>query len=431
MKVAIIGYEIDGKAALHYFEDMGATVTVCDMDAEKQIPAGVQKQLGDAYLNNLDRFDVIVRSSGIHPSVILKDNPTVAHKITTGTNEFLRVCPTKNVIGITGTKGKGTTSTLTAKMLEAAGNKVFLAGNIGRSPLDLVGDIQPEDWVVLELSSYQLFDVRYSPRIGVCLMVEHLTWHADYTDYKKAKSNLFRHQTAGDTAIYFADNDISHQIASTSKGKKIPFYASPGAYVEDGAIMVDDTVLCRTEELQLLGEHNWQNACAAATVVWQIMQAPDAIHQVLTSFTGLPHRLEFVRELDEIKYFNDSFASAPPAAEAALSAIPGMKVMIVGGFDRHLPLDNLVVTIKERAADIRKILLIGASAERMAEELKRADYTNFTLSTAATMADVVAEATALAHSGDSVVLSPGFPSFDMFKNFEDRGLQFKKEVNLL
>jgi UDP-N-acetylmuramoylalanine--D-glutamate ligase len=433
MKVAIIGYEIDGRAAQHYFEDMGAEVTICDIEDHKHIPAGVEAQLGKDYLRDLGRFDVIVRSSGIHPSVLLKDNPGIEKRITTGISEFLRVCPTKNVIGITGTKGKGTTSSLTAKMLEAAGHKVFLGGNIGTSPLDFVRDITADDWVILELSSYQLFDIRYSPRLAVCLMVEpeHLTWHADYTDYKRAKSNLFRHQTAHDTAIYFADNEISHQIASTSKGKKIPYFAAPGAYVEEGAIVIDDTILCPVEELQLLGKHNWQNACAAATIVWQIIQAPDAIHQVLTTFTGLPHRLEFVRDLEGIRYFNDSFASAPPAAEAALQAVTGPKVVILGGYDRHLPLDKLVVTIKSHADDIRGLLLIGASAERLADEFKRADYTNFTLSTAKTMADIVLEANALAHSGDSVILSPGFPSFDMFKNFEDRGLQFKKEVNLL
>lgn len=433
MKVAIIGYGIDGKSAVHYWQDLGAEVTICGRSPIADPPANVQVQLGQNYLENLGRFDVIVRSSGIPSELILKNNPGVEGRITTVVNEFVRACPTKNIIGITGTKGKGTTATLTTHMLEAAGYKVFLGGNIGVSPFDFMDEISAEDWVVLELSSYQLSDFTGHVPLAACLMMqeEHIPWHGTVEKYVAAKANLFKHQTSADTAIYFADNQLSHDIASNSSGKKIPYFANPGAYVEDGAIMIDGTAICRTDELQLLGKHNWQNACAAATIIWQVAQTPDAIHKVLTTFTGLPHRLEAVRERNNVTYYNDSFASAPPATEAAISAIPGSKVLIIGGYDRHLAIDKLVVTIKEHADDIRSLLLIGESAQRVAEELSRADYTNFKISPATTMEQVVIEAEALAQSGDSVVLSPGFPSFDMFQNFEDRGLQFKKEVNLL
>lgn len=433
MKVAIIGYGVEGKSALPYWQKVGAEITVCDQNARVQVPPGVQTQLGETHLHDLARFDVIMRSAGIHPNVLLKDNPGVENKITTVINEFLRVCPTKNTIGVTGTKGKGTTSTLIAKMLEAAGKKVFLGGNIGISPLDFLDKITPESWVVLELSSYQLLDITHSTHIAICLMMsaEHLNWHGDMDDYIGAKMQLFAHQTPHDVAMYYAENQLSHRIASASPGNKIAYYDEPGAYVYEGKIMIDQTVLCQTTELKLLGKHNWQNACAAATAAWQVVQAPAAIRAVLIGFSGLPHRLELVRELDGIRYYNDSYASAPPAAEAALQAIPGKKVIVLGGFDRMLPLDPLVATLKKYEKEVRMAILIGASSQRLSTELQAADFKPMHRSPAKNMAEIVAEAQGFAKKGDAVILSPGFTSFDMFQNFEQRGLQFKEIVHSL
>ncbi len=433
MKVAVIGYEIEGRSAAEYWRRLGDEVTVCDQDPDKSIPEGLPSRVGPAYLKNLDNFDLIVRSSGVNPKTILAENPAVNDKITTVINEFLRVCPTKNIIGITGTKGKGTTSTLTAKMLEAAGHKTFLGGNIGTSPLDFLPQLSAKSWVVLELSSYQLEDIRYSPALAVCLMVEpdHLNWHGTLDTYTAAKANLFRHQKPQDTAIYFANNQTSHAIASTSPGKKIPYFARPGAYVADNAIVIDGTEICKTDELQLLGQHNWQNACAAATILWQVTHSVAPIRNVLTTFSGLPHRLEFVRELDGVRYYNDSFASVPSASQAAIEAVSGPKVLILGGYDRQLPLEPLVKTIKKHQGDLRTILLIGQSTTRLAAALKAVGVTGFRLSPARTMTEIIQEARGQAKNGDSVVLSPGFPSFDMFKNFEDRGLQFNREVHKL
>ncbi|HSW98333.1 MAG TPA: UDP-N-acetylmuramoyl-L-alanine--D-glutamate ligase [Candidatus Saccharimonadales bacterium] len=433
MKVAIVGYGIEGKSALPYWQKRGAEVTVCDRNTAVQVPAGVETQLGDGYLHGLGRFDVIMRTAGMHPKVIMAENPGVEAKITTTVDEFLRTSPTKNIIGVTGTKGKGTTCMLTTKMLEAAGKKVFLGGNFGTSPFEFYDQLDANSWVVLELSSFMLYDIKHSPHIGVCLMVqpEHLDWHGNYEDYSRSKANLFRWQSGDDVAIYYADSQASHQIASASPGRKIAFYDEPGAYVHEGSIMVDQTVLCKVSELQLLGKHNWQNVCAAATAVWQVVQAPDAIRQVLTTFSGLPNRLEFVREVDGARYYNDSFASDPYATEAAIAAIPGSKVVVVGGYERMLPLEQFAQTVADNAKDIRTMVLIGASARRVASALQKAGFDKFKLSPAKTMADIVAEAHAHAHHGDAVLLSPGFASFDMFKNFEDRGLQFKEAVHAL
>ncbi|HTH72276.1 MAG TPA: UDP-N-acetylmuramoyl-L-alanine--D-glutamate ligase, partial [Candidatus Pristimantibacillus sp.] len=305
-----------------------------------------------------------------------------------------------------------------------------LGGNYGIPAFSFLPQLTEESWVVLELSSYMLYDIKHSPHIGVVLMVqpEHLDWHGDTLDYFTAKSHLFEYQNENDIAIYYADNLESHKIASKSPGRKIAYYAEPGAYVKDGKIMIDETALCRTDELKLLGKHNWQNVCAAVTAFWQITQAPDAIREVLTTFTGLPHRLELVRELDGVRFYNDSFGSDPFATMAALDAVPGHKVMIIGGYERMIPLEPLAEHIAQ-SKDIRSLLLIGQSAARVAESLQKTGFSNFRVSTAKAMDEVVAEARELAQKGDALVLSPGFASFDMFKNFEDRGMQFKQAVH--
>lgn len=433
MRIAILGFGIEGRSAYAYWSKLGADITICDQDPDLAVPHGVGTSLGEHYLHDLGQYDVICRTASINPQTILQASPGVADKITTVINEFLRVCPRRNTIGVTGTKGKGTTSTLIARMLEAAGKEVFLGGNIGRSPLDFLPDMSPDSWVVLELSSYQLSDIRYSPHIAVGLMIspEHLTWHLDLNDYLAAKTNLFRWQTPDDIAIYYADNEDSHRLASVSPGAKLAYYAPPGAYITDDAVVIDNTHLCKTSELRLLGRHNWQNVCAAVTATWQITQDAEAIRSVLTTFSGLPHRLEFVREVGGVLFYNDSFASAPPAAAAAIEAVPGSKVLIIGGHDRLLPLDDLAHTVKQNETDIKHVVLVGASAQRVSEALAAAGYTRYFISPALTMQEAIADAQRLAEAGDAIILSPGFPSFDMFKNFEDRGNQFKQAVQAL
>lgn len=436
MKVALVGFELEGRAALIYWQKQGAEITICDQNTAKasEIPAGVASQLGEGYLQGLDRFDIIWRTAGINPNTILKGNPGVADRITTTINEFMRVCPTRHVIGVTGTKGKGTTSTLIARMLAAANEQVYLGGNIGISPFDFLPQLTENSWVVLELSSFQLADLRHSPSIALCLMVvpEHLNWHDDMDDYILAKAQLFQHQSPADLAIYYADNEISQQIAGYSPALKMPYYAEPGAHVENNAtIVIAGQQIVQTSELKLIGRHNWQNVCAAVTVVWQITQNVMALRSVLTTFTGLEHRLERVRELDGITFYNDSFAATPDATMAALEAIPEPKVAIVGGFDRGLPLNRLAKCIADHAGDIRKLIIIGTSGRRLAGELELAGFSNYIIEAAKATPIIVGTARSYAQAGDAVILSPGFASFDMFKNFEDRGQQYKQAVRAL
>lgn len=430
MKVAIVGFDREGRASYEYYSRLNADITVCDIKTDISVPSGTSSQLGDTYLDNLDRFDVIVRTPGLNAEKILEHNPSVAKKITTGTNLFFENSPTKNIIGITGTKGKGTTSTLTAEILRESGKTVHLGGNIGIPALGLLASIESDDWVVLELSSYQLSDLKYSPHIAACLMIanDHLIWHGDFDEYTEAKSNLFKHQTKNDIAIYYGMNEHSRSIAGESQGTLLPYFEAPGAEIEDGMVRIHGKNICKIEEIKLIGEHNLQNVCAAVTVAWQIAQDTDAIAKALLGFAGLPHRLERVATINDITFYNDSFASNPDAAIAALKAISGSKVLLIGGYDRKLPVGELLAEVKEHQVngDVKTAVFYGASSDRLvecAEELK-IDY----LASDKDFKNTVMQAVNLAEAGDAILLSPGFASFDMFKDFEDRGEQFKRIV---
>jgi len=434
MKIAIVGFNVEGRATYDYFaaqttdENRGEhKITICDQSSNTQVPEGVDTILGEQYLNHLSRFDLVIRTAGLPPNKLLESNPDIIGKISSHINEFLKASPTKNIIGVTGTKGKGTTSTLIAKMLEAAGKKVFLGGNIGVPPLTFLPELDEDSWVVLELSSFQLMDLRSSPHIAVCLMVvpEHLNWHSDMEDYVNAKSQLFRRQTSDDIAIYYAGSETSKRIASTSKGWKQPYMAFPGGTVKDDEVVIDNQVVCKTSELKLLGEHNWQNACAAVTTVWKVIQDIEAMRSVLISFSGLEHRLELVRELDGVRYYDDSFGTTPETAMVAVQAFSEPKVLILGGSDKGAEYDQLAQVVASN--NVRSVLLIGDQASRLQTALEQAGFTNF-VAGGDTMPEIVAKARSIAQNGDVVLLSTGCASFGMFVNYKDRGDKFKAVV---
>lgn len=443
MKIALLGFAGEGRAAYDYWNTPDNDITICDQNTELEVPAGMKSQLGDGYLNDLNRFDVLVRTPALHPGDIVKANPEsshILHKVTSVTNEFFRVSPTKNIIGVTGTKGKGTTTTLITKMLEAAGKRVHLGGNIGLPLLELLKkDVQPDDWVVMELSSFQLIDLKLAPHIGVCLMVvpEHLDWHEDHDEYIATKQQLFMNQTQEDIAVYFADSENSEMIADASVGRQIPYFKEPGALVKDGAISIDGQIICRTDELKLLGAHNWQNVCAAVTAVWQVTQNVEALRSVVTTFAGLEHRLEFIREVGGVKYYDDSFGTTPETAIVAIEAFSQPKVLILGGSDKGATFDALAKTIA--TSKVRQVVLIGNTAHPTYKSATPA--IEAALRTAGVMAitslvkpgltsmkDIVQAAHDAAESGDVVLLSAGSASFDLFHNYKDRGEQFKTAV---
>ncbi len=432
MKIAILGFGLEGRAAYDYWRE-GNDITICDLDESIEIPAGAAAWLGSDYLRDLDAFDLIVRSPFIHPQQIADANGSnILDKVTSNTNEFLRVSPTKHIIGVTGTKGKGTTSTLIANMLEASGKRVHLGGNIGVAALELLReDIQSSDWVVLELSSFQLIDLQESPHIAVCLMVvpEHLNWHEDFEEYIAAKQQLFINQTEADIAIYYSTNETSSTIAGIALGQLIPYYEAPGAYVANGRIVIDKQEICKTSELQLLGAHNWQNVCATVTTVWQVTQDVTALRSVLTSFSGLAYRLQFIRELDGVRYYNDSFGTTPETAIVALEAFSEPKVIILGGSDKGADYNDLIKAVTTNT--VRSVVLIGdAEAGRIRTGLEAAGFTAI-IAGGNIMADVVHAAHAAAKPGDVVLLSTACASFDMFDSYKQRGAAFTAAVEQL
>ena len=426
MKIAIVGFGKEGRAAYDYWRDSN-DITICDQKNEIEAPEGVTTQLGDEYLANLDVFDLVVRSPFVRPDAL----KVSAEKITSNTNEFIKICPTRNIIGITGTKGKGTTSSLIAKLLEAAGKTVHLGGNIGVAALELLkNDIKPDDWVVLELSSFQLIDLQQSPAIAACLMIapEHLDWHKDVNEYYTAKQQLFSHQTEEDVAVYFAGNEQSQQIASAGAAVKIPYFATPGALIVDGTVTINDQIICRTNELKLVGAHNWQNVCAAITTVWGITQDVEPIRQVLTNFQGLPYRLEPVATVGGVTYYNDSFGTTPETASVAVQAFAQPKVLILGGSDKGADYASLAQVVA--SATMRKVLVIGDQAARITTALTTAGFTDI-IPGGDSMPAIVETARSVSEPGDVVLLSPACASFGMFKDYKDRGNQFTAAVQSL
>jgi UDP-N-acetylmuramoylalanine--D-glutamate ligase len=442
MKIAIAGFDTEGKSTFEFFrsrrdeDGKPNEITILDQNPTLDTPAGADVVLGDNYLSNLDRFDLIVRTAGLIPDQIFAANPRLSHsKVSTQINEFFKASPTTNIIGITGTKGKGTTSTLVANILQAAGKDAHLAGNIGIPALDLIPKLTTDSWVVLELSSFQLVDLKASPMIAVCLMVvpEHLNWHKDMAEYKTAKQQLFVWQTFDDIAIYNAESEHSQTIAEAGNGAKVPYLAAPGAVIDTGtdgrtAISIGGQTICHTDELKLLGEHNWQNVCAAVTAAWQVTHSLGAIRQVLTTFSGLPHRLELVREVGGVKYYDDSFGTTPETAIVALQAFKEPKVIILGGSDKGANYADLAAAVRD--GNVRKALLIGEQAPHIQAALESAGFTEFAAG-GDTMSDIVKTARATAQGGDVVLLSTGCASFDMFKDYKDRAAQFVDAVNKL
>ncbi len=442
MNVAILGYGTDGASATGYWHKQGANITICDEKTDLLLPEYADSKLGPDYLENLSNFDLIVRSPGIRPDKIVaanNDDTAILNKVTTTINEFFAHCPAP-IIAVTGTKGKGTTSMLIYKMLSNAGKKAFIGGNIGTVPLDFLQDVTEDSIVVLELSSFQLIDFKYAPKVGVCLMVvpEHQDWHKGIKEYYDAKSQLFANQTETDRAIFNAASDISRKVVNVSKGSKIPYYVPPkgqlantvaGAYVEGDQICMEGTIICNVSDVGLLGRHNLENICAAIAAVWpQLHNNIAAIKLAIHDFTGMEHRLEFVREVNYVKYYNDSFATTPEATVAAIRAFEQPKVVILGGIDKGIPFYDVVSEVIN--SHVRRVIVIGKTGEKIMELLIARGYEKITLG-GTNMTEIVHAAQKEAQPGDVILLSTACASFDMFKDYKDRGNQFKEVVNSL
>ncbi|MFO0886970.1 MAG: UDP-N-acetylmuramoyl-L-alanine--D-glutamate ligase [Candidatus Saccharimonadales bacterium] len=448
MNIAIVGFGEQGRSSFNYWFSKGDVVVICDKKRDLELPAGAIDKLGYSYLDDLHEFDLIVRSPAVHPRTILEanpDHPEIIDKITSNTEEFFKVCKAP-IIGVTGSKGKGTTSTLITRILEESGKNVHLGGNIGTPPLDLLkNNISDNDIVVLELANFQLIDLRYSPHIAVCLMIteEHLDWHPDMYEYINAKKQIFAHQTVNDVAVYNAKNVYSTEIATASPAHyKIgydapidehePIESTDGIYVDGNHIKAFGKHVVSLHDIHLKGRHNLQNVCASIGATWDLIgKRPKIIKKALDGFVGLPHRLEEIGTLNGVTFVDDSFGTNPATAEVAIKAYDQPKVLIIGGSDKNNDFTDLIETINN--SNIRHIVAIGEMGPRIIEMLKNSPNNKNTpytiINSSQTMKDIVSTAIHFAQSGDVVLLSTACASFDMFKNYKDRGEQFKAEVN--
>lgn len=427
MKVAIAGYGLEGESNYRYWLERGDDVTIVD-EAKvpaKPIPEGATTILGERVFRTLHDFDLVVRTASLPPHFIVTDG-----RIWSSTNEFFKTCPAP-IIGVTGTKGKGTTSSLITSISRAAGHTVHLVGNIGQPPLDVLPRITPDDIVVFELSSFQLWDLERSPHVAVVLMIEpdHLDVHANFKDYIRAKSNIRRNQTANDVCFYHPSNTWSEQIARSSVlGDRIRYNArdAGGVYVEGDDFCVEGETICKLRELSLPGAHNVENACAAISAARVFTLDEHAIAKGLRVFEGLPHRLKFVREVDGVKYYDDSIATTPGSARAALQSFDEPKIIILGGSKKGSEYNDIVRECKQRDT---KVVAIGETGKPIAEMCRNMGVE--VIEPAGGMSEIVTACQSIADPGSIVILSPASASFDMFKNYSDRGDQFVAAVNRL
>jgi UDP-N-acetylmuramoylalanine--D-glutamate ligase len=332
--------------------------------------------------------------------------------ITSKTKLFFQYSPTKNIIGVTGTKGKGTTTTLIYEMLKAGGKEVFIGGNIGKPLFSEIDSMTPKSWVVIEMSSFQLIDMEVSPHIAVVLMVtqEHLDWHKDNDEYVRAKGSITKFQGANDFVVVNKDYPNSVKIGQMGKGQKVWVSGRDWA-----------------GQMRLRGEHNRENMAAAAAAAKIAGVQYLVINKVAGEFKGLEHRLEEVATVGGVMYFDDSFSTVPETTMAAIKAFNEPVVLIAGGSEKGSDFTELGKVIVG-AKNVRAVLVIGLMAERISRAIQQAGGGVEVMPGGETMGQIVHKAHDIARAGDVVVLSPAAASFDMFKNYKDRGVQFKSQV---
>ncbi|MCI9403752.1 MAG: UDP-N-acetylmuramoyl-L-alanine--D-glutamate ligase [Oscillospiraceae bacterium] len=444
--VAVLGIGISNLPLIHMLRKAGIRVTACDKrdrtafgpQAEELEASGVCLRLGTDYLDHLEGQDVIFRTPGMRPDLPQLSAAVKRGSVLTSEMEvFFQVCPCP-IIGITGSDGKTTTTTIIAELLKSGGYRVHLGGNIGNPLLPEAGDITPADYAVVELSSFQLMTMDLSPHIAVVtnLAPNHLDVHKSMEEYIAAKKNLFLRQRTGDRVILNTDNDITRSFVSEAKGAVTLFSRKEepegsAVFLRDNTIWVRDgegerAVLSR-EGILLPGDHNVENYMAAIAAVNGLVK-DETIRTFAASFGGVEHRIELVRTLNGVRYYNDSIASSPTRTIAGLRSFSEKVILIAGGYDKHIPFEALGPEVLKR---VRRLILTGDTASKIRTAVESApgfresglpieEYDDFR--------QAVEAARDAASEGDVVILSPACASFDRFKNFMERGKAFKDIV---
>ncbi len=441
--ITVIGIGISNLPLIKYLVSLGANVTACDRRSAEDLgenyteleKLGVKFNLGDGYLNNLSG-DMIFKTPGMRydvPELLkAKENGSI---VTSEMEVFFDVCPS-HIIAVTGSDGKTTTTTLIHKMMTDAGYKTWLGGNIGNPLLTDTEKMKENDWVILELSSFQLHTMRKSPEIAVITNISpnHLDMHKDYKEYIDAKKNIMLYQNEGDTLIVNADNQVTADIGKSANGA-VKYFSRNGmadVYLDGNIIKRGIVEILNIKDIKIPGMHNVENYMAAIAAVSGLV-SKDVIVNVAKTFGGVEHRIELVRTLDGVKYYNSSIDSSPNRTINTLRVFPNKVIMIAGGKDKGIPYDEIGPALAEH---VKVLILIGATSDKIQEALdaeinKTGNGKDIEVIRATSYEDAVNTARSKAHDGDVVLLSPASTSFDMFRNFEERGNLFKKIVNEL
>lgn len=449
-KVAIIGIGVSNVPLIDYFYEKHAKVTVFDNRNIEQIDGNIigkmeqyhfEYFLGENNLEHLNGFDIIFRSPSCMPFTkeIAKEEKRGAI-VTTEIEMVLKLTPAKT-IGITGTEGKTTTTSIIYEILKQAGYNCFLGGNIGKPIFTQIKDMKPNDFVILEMSSFQLIDMDISPSVSLVTNIypDHLNVHSSYEEYQEAKKNIFKHQNENGIVVLNHDNDITVSFAKETKGKVIFFSSKEklqDGYIydnSDGNIKYCEDGLRRhlihKNEIKLRGIHNYENICAALAVTSPFVDIETAINTI-KYFNGVEHRLEFVKEIDGVKYYNDSIGTSPASTIAGLNAFDENIILLAGGSDKGLNYKEVGEAIAKK---VGTLILCGPTAPKIEEATNNA-ISNLKLNKKIEILHVnnLEEAVKLAKEkskiGDIVLLSPASASFDAFKNFAERGEKFKEIV---
>lgn len=447
-KVAIIGLGVSHRPLIEHLYKLGARITVFDNREQEKIDKdiwdkvlelNIKAYIGEDYLSNLKGFNFIFRSPSCRP-----DLPEIVQEVNRGailTSEIemvLKLAPCK-IVGITGSDGKTTTTSLIYEILKTK-YKCFLGGNIGTPLFTKISEMKPEDIVVLELSSFQLMNMDLSTDIAVVTNISpnHLNVHKDYQEYIDSKANIFKHQKENGILVINYDNDITKNFTKHANGNVVYFSRLEklpnGVIYDEEVVKICDNDLRRhvlnKKDVKIRGIHNIENICAAIAATKDLV-SPEEQKEAIMEFTGVEHRLEFVRELDGVKWYNDSIASSPNRTIAGLNSYNERIVLIAGGRDKHLDYKPIAKPIID---NVDTLIVMGETAEKIKNAVTRElekQNKNLNIIKVANVEEAVKTAKENAKPNQIVLFSPASTSFDMFKNFEERGKKFKEEVNKL
>lgn len=443
-KVGVLGIGVSNQPLIQFLVQLGAEVTAFDKKTEVELGGiieelrskGVKFELGEGYLNRLEGFDVIFKTPGMRIDVpaLVKAKENGAY-ITSEMEQFVRFCPAK-IYAVTGSDGKTTTTSVIYNLLADQGYTTWVGGNIGTPLFSKIEEIKEDHKVVLELSSFQLMTMDTSPEVAIVtnLSPNHLDMHKGMEEYVDSKKNIFKYQSSNDLLILNRENDITYSFKDEAKGI-VKFFSSrreveDGAYLKDNILYVKGEAICRREDIAIKGMHNVENYLAAFLATKDDV-SKEVMKNLAKTFTGVDHRCQLIRDVNGVKYYNDSIASSPTRTIASIKSFEKPVILIVGGYDKKIPFEPLA---EEGNSYIKELIIMGATKDKIRkvfEDLKANKGIDVPVHMVNSLEEAVTKSRELAEVGDYVVLSPACASFDAFPNFEVRGNKFKELVNNL